>query len=155
MRPASGTAEIFRSSDLLGHDRLHFVHDIRVRKKPVPIGIRVFIRALEWIAPQIEHFWRTQLHEGLEPAHKLFGSLLHQHDFPIAHAYCEDVTVIADVEEELSWALLGIARKIGKQVVSVDVHLVGFAPYPVAAEKLLRDTRFAGGRKKCRQPVLM
>jgi hypothetical protein len=41
--------------DLLSHDRLHFIHDESVRKHPIQVSVGVFVRALEWITPEMKH----------------------------------------------------------------------------------------------------
>src|SRR5438270_8682516 len=110
--------------DLLGNEILHTVEEIGVGDHPVPIGIRVFVRTLEGIAAQIEHFRRPQLHERLEPTRELSGSLFHEHHFPVAHANCQDVAVVADIEEKLPGAFLRFAGQVGKQVVAINMDLV-------------------------------
>jgi hypothetical protein len=70
-----------------------------VGDQPVAVGVRAFIRPLERVAAQVEDLRRPELHERLEPAHQLRGLLLHQDDFPVAHAERQDVSVIADVEK--------------------------------------------------------
>src|SRR5262245_39848926 len=128
--------EFHEGLDLLGHKPLHFVDDVGMGDQPIPICVRVMVRALERIPPEIEDLRRSKFYERLEPALQLRGSLLQKHDLPLAHRRTHDVDTVADVEEEISGTLLCRAGEIGQQVVTVDMHLVGPVPYLMTLEEL-------------------
>ena len=65
--------------------------------------------------------------------------LLHEHDLPVVEAQAEHVAVVAEVEEEVARALLGLAGQVGQQVEAVDVVLVGAADGLIALLQLVDD----------------
>src|SRR5215813_5676282 len=143
------------SSRSYGYDSLHPVDHIGVGYHPVPVGVGILVRPLEWTASEIEDLRSAQLHERFEPAHQLFRALFHEHHLPVAHAQRQDLAVVADIEEELSGALPGLANKVREQVVAIDVDLVGLIAGRVALQQLRADVLLARSGEKCGQPVLM
>src|ERR1700756_1570913 len=137
--------EFYELRDLLGNQPLHFVEDIGVRNKPVPICIGVLVGPLKWVTPEVEHFWSPQFYEWLEPAHQLFGPLFHEHDFPVAHPDRQDVAVVTYVEEKLSRSLLRRPRHIWQQIVAIDMHFERLVSYLVALEELRDNVRVSRG----------
>src|SRR5579872_1386327 len=105
--------EFLEILDLPRHDCLHSINDVDMGEHPVPVSVRVFIRPLEWVAPQVEDFRRPQLHKWFEPAHQLLSSLLHQHNLPVPHSDRQYVAVVTDVEKEFSGTLLRLTGEIG------------------------------------------
>src|SRR5262249_1010102 len=49
--------------DLLRDKGLHSIEDIGVRYQPIPIGIRILVSPLEWIAAQVKHFRGPQFYK--------------------------------------------------------------------------------------------
>ena len=131
----------YKVVDLLGHQRLHSIQQVGVRNDPIPIGVRVFVGSLERVAAQVEHFRRPEFHERLEPAQQLFGSLFHEHHFPVAHANSKKVAVVAEIEKVFPGALLRLSGQIRQEIMAVDVHLVGLAPNLMAARAAFRKYR--------------
>src|SRR5262245_11232711 len=128
--------EFHKGLDLLGHKPLHFVDDVGMGDQPIPVCVRVMVRALERIPPQVEDLRRSKFYKRLEPALQLLGSLLQKHDLPVAHPDAQDVAIIADVEEEISGAAFCLAGEIGQQVETVDMHLVGPVSHLMTLEEL-------------------
>jgi len=131
--------EFQKCLDLLGHKPLHFVDNVGMGDQPIPVCVRVMVRALEWISAQIKDLRRSKFYKRLEPAHQLLGPLLQKHDFPVAHPDAQNVAIVADVEEELSGTLFRLAGEIGQQVVTIDMHLIGPVARLITLKKLRRD----------------
>ena len=56
--------KLLKCLDLVGDNRLHPIQKIGVGDHPIPIGIRILIRAFERIAAQIEHLRRSSFTNG-------------------------------------------------------------------------------------------
>src|SRR6185295_7086931 len=76
-------------------------------------------------------------------------------DLPVVHADAEHVAVIAEVEEEVAWALLFLAGEIRQQAHAVDVILVRPSDRFVTLLELVDDVESAGHVEERRQPIVM
>jgi len=65
-----------------------------VLRPPLVVVLAFMLHSLEWILPQIEHFWSTQGYPWVDPGLRTVSALLLEHDFEIAIADSDDVTGI-------------------------------------------------------------
>src|SRR5688500_5036535 len=59
--------EFLQRHQELAREHLHRTEHVGAVDHPVMVGVRVFLSALEWIAPQIEEQGQSQVDEGLAP----------------------------------------------------------------------------------------
>jgi hypothetical protein len=92
--------------------------------QPVVIGVRGDVRPLVWVHTEVEHQWYPQIGERVRPDQQGSGSpLLHEDKFPIVVAQSGQLLVVVDVQERDPRALLGLARQIGDEIVTVQICL--------------------------------
>src|SRR5690242_14931023 len=103
----------------------------------------------------MEHLRCPERNERLEPARQSLRALLHQDDFPVPHPEGEDVAVVANVEEELSGALVGLAAQVRQHIEAVEMDLEGLVSRLVAVPKLGCDIRLSRRGEESRHPVLV
>ena len=80
--------------------------------------------------------------------------LLHEDELPVVVAHRHHVAVVGEVQEPRPRVLLGLTGQVRRQVVTVDVHLVGLAVGLVAGLELVDHVGFAGGVHERGQPVM-
>jgi hypothetical protein len=135
--------------DLRRHRRLHQVNLGDVIDQP----IKVELRALEWIAAQIEDQRQPQFHQRLCPLHQPLRALNRQVELIVADPDRHELPVVAEVHDLVSRALLHRPGQIRNKVVAVEMDLEGLLSDGAAIEQLLLHVRIAGGGQQGREQV--
>ena len=115
----------------LAGDDLHGAKHEGAVDHPVVIGVRVVLRLLERVAPQVEEQRQAQLDERLAPDLQLTGAVLQIDRLPVADADGGDLAAVIHIDELLAGRLrlrrcLRRSRVI-QHVVAIDVVPVGAA----------------------------
>ena len=102
--------ELLEGLQELAHDFLSRNEQERAIHEPlVVVDARVFVGALERIAPQVVDLGHAHLDERLAPHADTVGPLLREGALPLPHAQRHEVAVVAPVEKSLAWVLLHFA----------------------------------------------
>ena len=147
--------ELGEGLDLLRGQRRRRIDGKDVIEHPLPIGVRVLIRPLEWVAPQVKELGQAHLDKGLRPELHRLGPLLVVDQLPVADPERHDLAVVVGVVEPVARAFVGLAGQVGQQVVAVDVDVEGLVAGLVALEQFLLDVRVAGCGQQRGQPLLV
>src|SRR5215467_2319932 len=92
-------------------------------QEPVVVGVRSNVGALERVGSQVEDLRHAQGSERLCPyAHRSFASLLHENHLPIVETQRNQVSIVIEVDEALSWAMLLFSGQIGNQIIAIYVR---------------------------------
>ena len=67
----------------------------------------------------------------------------------------QDITIIADIEEESARAFLDLASQVGQHIVAVNMNFEGLVASFVTIQELLLDVRITSSGQECGQPVLV
>src|SRR5271168_5397420 len=94
--------------------------------EPLVVRVGSNIGPLIGVGPKIEQLRNAELGERLRPnPHSSGATLLHEDNLPVVKAQTQQIAVVAEVEEALSWALLLLACQERHKIKSVDMNLEG------------------------------
>ena len=112
---------------------------VDVIDKPIVVGDRGDVGALEGIRAEIKDLWHAKGDKRLGPDAQRAGlPLFREHELPIVVAQRHDLLVVIAVDERDPRALLRLAGQVRHQIIAVEVDLVGHVADRVALQAACR-----------------
>ena len=105
------------------HDAHAYLQEEQMIDEPIPVGIRIFVSALEGVAPQVEELRHSQVDERFAPTGHLLCPLLLKDYLPVARPQGDKPAVVVNISEEIPRTLLGLPGEMWQHVYAVDVDL--------------------------------
>ena len=87
----------------LGRQRLDRNDHEHAIQEPVIIGVRIVLRLLERVAPQIEKQRYAKFGERLAPDTERLTAVLEEYGLPVIIAGGDDLTVVVHIPELMAW----------------------------------------------------